>query len=246
MRRILLAALLLASVAIRPAMASPDCPFSPDIAAPTVAPGSLPHVAAALKASRLDILALGSGSVLGPNGRSEGSFADHMAQDLRAAFPGVDIRLTVQGQRGMTATAMLPMLIQELDGHGIDLVIWQTGTVEAVRRLPAAELGRTLDTGAEAVRRVGADLVLVDPQFSRLLQSHAELVPYRQALDQVARRNQIVLFHRFDLIRHWVEAGGVDLETARRADRAKIADRLSACLGQALAATLLRGAGLAQ
>ena len=86
-------------------------------------------------------------------------------------------------------------------------MVWQTGTVEAVRRLPPEEFARTLDAGAEAARAAGADLVLVDPQYSRMLQSHTTLAPYRETMQQAARRHAAVLFRRFDLIRQWVEAG---------------------------------------
>jgi hypothetical protein len=222
------------------------CPATPDMAAPEAMTGTLPRVAAALKAGRLNVLAIGSGSVLGARGRPEGSFSDLMVQELRAAAPGADIRLTVQGKRGMTAADMLPALRRDLDGKGYALVIWQTGTVEAARRLPTEEFARTLDAGAEAVRAAGADLLLVDPQYSRMLQSHTTLAPYRETMAEAAQRHAAVLFRRFDLIRRWVEGGDIDLERAAAPERRKTSERLNACLGQAMAHTVLRAIGLAR
>ncbi len=224
----------------------PGCPAAPEMVTAEMPPAAMPRVAAALKAGRLDVLAIGSGTVLGARGRAEGSFPDRMVQELRMASPGAEIRLTVQGERGMTAAAMLAALHKGLDGKGIGLVVWQTGTVEAVRELPPEEFARTLDAGAEAARAAGADLLLVDPQYSRMLQSHTTLAPYRETMRQVAQRHAAVLFRRFDLIRQWVEAGQLDLESVPKPDRPKMTERLNACLGQALAQTVLRAAGLAR
>jgi acyl-CoA thioesterase-1 len=224
----------------------PACPAASEDAAPEATAGALPRVAAALKSGRLDVLAIGSGTVLGARGGPEGSFPDRMVQDLRAAVPRADIRLTVQGVRGMAAAAMLASLRKDLAGRSFALVVWQTGTVEAVRKVPPEEFARTLDDGAEVAQAAGADLLLVDPQYSRVLQTHATLPPYREAMQQAALRHRIVLFRRFDLIRQWVEAGELDLESAATPDRSKVAQRLNACLGQALAQTVLRGAGVAQ
>ncbi len=245
LRQAILAALLLfAPLGAGPAGATgPDCPAATGIAAPEATAGTLPRVAAALNAHGLDVLAIGSGSVLGVRGRPEGSFPDHMAQDLRAGLPGTEIHLTVQGERGLTAAAMLATLHKDLAGQHVALVVWQTGTVEAVRKLPLDEFARTLDEGAEAVRAAGADLILVDQQYSRLLQAHVDLPPYRAAMQQAAQRHHAVLFSRFDLIRQWVEAGDLDLESAAKADRPKMAALRNACLGQALARTVLRAAG---
>ncbi len=244
LRQAVLAALLVFALpGAGPAGASePDCPAATDIAAPDATAGTLPRVAAALNAGGLDVLAIGSGTVLGARGRPEGSFPDHMAQDLRARLPGTEIRLTVQGERGLTAAAMLAILRKSLADQHFALVVWQTGTVEAVRKLPPEEFARTLDDGAEAVREAGANLILVDPQYSRMLETHADLPPYRAVMQQAAQRHHAVLFSRFDLIRQWVEAGDLDLESAAKADRPKMAALLNACLGQALARTVLRAA----
>jgi hypothetical protein len=221
---------------------APACAAPMELAAPDARAGALPRVAAALQTRTLDVLAIGSGTMLGPRGRAEGSFADQMAQDLRAALPGIDIRLVVEGERGMTATAMLAILKRDVEQQHVDLVVWQTGTVEAVRKLPMDEFARTLDAGAAVVRQRGADLVLVDPQFSRMLQLNADVAPYRTAMREATERNGAVLFQRFGLIRHWVDAGALDLEKAPRRDRPEAAAKLNACLGRALATVVLHAA----
>ena len=115
------------------------------------------------------------------------------------------------------------------------MVIWQTGTVEAVRNIASGQFYQTLSDGATAVNEAGADLVLVDPQFSRFLHANANLDPYNQALQQIAAQPDVILFRRFDLMRHWATEGQIDLERTQRGQRLKAVEALHACLGEALA-----------
>ena len=236
--------------------------------------GDLTHVNEQLKvAKHLDVLAVGSATMFGPEASlapgtitsqsfgapfnpvapagavstqpaSERAFPLQMAKQLRTVVPGLDVDVTVRGGRGLLATEMLDLLRKELAAKHYDLVLWQTGTVEAVRNLPPGEFGQTLSDGAQAVQEAGANLVLVDPQYSRFLQTNSNLDPYFQALQQVAAMPGVVLFHRFDLMRGWANDGGIDLERTSRSDRDKAVATLHACLGRHLArliAASLRG-----
>lgn len=258
---------LLGLLAAPPAPAMPDRCAAPGEAAGTA--DDMPHVAVSLRAGhRLDVLTVGSATVFSPEaaltpgtvtGRalglsqsaeaasaksptpdvSERAFPQHMAVALRAAVPGVDVRVTVRGGRGMSAADMLDVLREELAARPYQLVIWQTGTVEAVRNLPPADFAQTLSDGAALVQDANADLVLVDPQFSRFLQTNANLDPYALALQQVAAMPGVLLFHRYDLMRTWVNEGQIDLERTPKADRQKAVEILHACLGAHLARLLL-------
>jgi hypothetical protein len=204
---------------------------------------AFPHVAGALRTRRaIDVLAIGSATMLGPRGGTEGSFPYRMTALLRTAFPGVTVRLTVQSGRGLTAVNMLASLRTELAAHSYDLVLWQTATVEAVRNLPPDELFETLSDGAGRVRAANADLVLIDPQYSRFLRNNANLDPYLQVMQQAASLPDVVLFRRFDLMKYWVDNGQIDLERAGRGQRQNVADTLHDCLGLALAQMVTRGA----
>lgn len=230
---------------------------------------SLPQVAAALQPGRtLNVLAIGSATMFGPeaslspgtitsqslgNGgpvnvagaqvfnkeASERAFPRQMVQNLKALVPGADVQITVRGGRGLPATDMLALMRSELALRSFQLVIWQTGTVEAVRNLPPGEFAQTLTEGLEIAQAASANMVLVDPQFSRFLQTNSNLEPYIQALQQVASLPGIVLFRRFDLMRNWANDGHIDLERANRLDRQKVIEVLHACLGRHLARLVL-------
>ena len=99
-----------------------------------------------------------------------------------------------------------------------------------------------LADGAEAVDAGGANLVLIDSQYSRFLQTSSNLEPYTQALQQVASMPGVALFHRFELMRGWASDGQIDLERTPKADRRRMADVLHACIGGHLARLVLAGA----
>ena len=173
---------------------------------------------------------------------SERAFPRQMARALQAAVPGLQVSVTVRGGRGMSAGDMLAVLKQELATSGpYQLVLWQTGTVEAVRNSPPGEFASTLSDGAEAVEEAHANLMLIDPQYSRFLQTNSNLDPYTQALQQVANMPGVGLFRRFDLMRAWAADGQIDLERTPRNERKRAVDTLHACLGQHLARLVLAG-----
>jgi acyl-CoA thioesterase-1 len=212
----------------------------------------LPHVAAALAKGSVNILALGSGSTVGDSGGSggpalafhtpEGSFPYKMIETLQAARPDAHFQLTVEGGRNMAADEMLPILRQQLAAHHYDMVLWQTGTVEAVHGLRPDGLRGVLVQGAEAAETANVDLVLIDPQFSRFLRANVDLGPYVTVLQQMTGNPGVSLFHRLDLTRNWVGNGQIDVERVTRDQRDATIVLLNTCLGQALARYVLAGA----
>ena len=254
MRRLVSAILLCALLALpqpsRAATEIDDACGAPEEFITTDA--SLAQLAAAIAAGGpVDILAVGSATTVG----SVTSAGEHSAAQ-GARFPGrwcarcrrrcrrCEFRLTVRGGRGMTAEEMLPLLEAALKQQHYPLVLWQTGTVEAVRGLQPDGMLDVLHTGAERVRDAGGDLVLIDPQFSRFLRANTDLDPYEGVMQQVATMPGVALFHRFDLMRAWANDGRIDLERTPKADRDKALEQLNACLGKALARFVLSGADM--
>jgi hypothetical protein len=220
-----------------------ECPAAGIVAA---AP-PLEALSAAIKAGGpVDVLAVGSATTVGQGGNEGGvSFPYHMIEALHAALPKVDFELTVKGGRGMTAQEMLPVLDAAVAGHAYPLVLWQTGTVEAVRGLRPDGLHAALDAGVLHIRARGGDTVLIDPNYSRALRANAEIDPYMQVLRQVAGLPGVVLFPRYDLTRHWVQTGELDVESAPKAARVAAVDALHRCVGEALAGFVLKSLRLA-
>ena len=251
-----------------PAFAADRC-AAPDELTANISP--LPHVASVLKqGSTLNVLTVGSATVFSPteslqpgtvtglalglgngprNGdlmASDAAFPFQMGKALQQAIPGLTVTVTVKGGRGMLASEMLDIIRSELAAHHYQLVIWQTGTVEAVRNIPAGTFYQTLSDGSAMIADAGADLVIVDPQFSRFLHANADLDPYSQSMQQVAAQPGVILFHRFELMRYWSGEGQIDLERTAKSQRVKTVEALHACLGGSLARMVAASARLPQ
>ncbi len=270
-RLALLTALVLGCISTRPVLAAPAdaaCE-APDDTAGVASP--LLHVAAAFKpGATLHVLAIGSASMFGPEASlspgsltaqavegatsttlppaqilnrpaSDAAFPQRMGRALEAAMPGAKVDVTIRGGRGLTATDQLSLLDEALAKGKYSLVLWQTGTVEAVRNLPPAEFATTLAEGAAHVEQADADLILIDPQFSRFLQTNSNIEPYEQAFQQLSSVPGVALFHRFDLMRSWVGDGHIDLERTSKPDRRRAVEQLHTCLGDQLAKVILNG-----
>lgn len=191
----------------------------------------------------VDVLAIGSATTVGRDGgQGSDSFPFHAITALQTALPKVDFRLTVQGARGMTAQEMLHLLDAQLVARAYPLVLWQTGTVEAVRGTRPDSLHAALAAGVQHVRARGGDTVLIDPNYSRALRANTEIEPYMQVMRQVAGMPGAVLFPRYDLTRSWVQRGEIDVEKAPKAERQAAVSTLHRCVGEALAAFILDGA----
>ena len=230
--------------------ASVTCDLPPELTTPDVA---LPRVAAALsKRGQLEILAIGSGSTVGDVSAAAGaafvynrplaSFPYRMQEALQTTRPAARFGLTVKGGRNMTAEAMLPLLQQELAAHHYDLVLWQTGTVEAVRGLRPEAMADVMQDGIEAAQAKDADVIMIDPQFSHFLRANTDLAPYEAAMQQTVSLTGAALFHRFDLTHIWAKNGDIDLEQVSREARDHTISVLNTCLGRALAKFVLTGA----
>jgi acyl-CoA thioesterase I len=254
------AALLLALCSHGVTAAPPRACEAPDDA--TSHSEYLQHVASVLKpGATLEVLAVGSATLFGPEASflqphgtaagnsqsgqiittepSDRAFPYQMAKALEHAMPGLKVHLSVRGGRGLMAGEMLALIRNALAERSYQLVLWQTGTVEAVRNRQPGEFGQVLAEGADAVGAANADLVLIDPQFSRFLQTNSNIEPYEQAFAQAATIPGVLLFRRYDLMRNWATEGIIDLERTPKAERGRVADELHACLGAQLARIVL-------
>jgi acyl-CoA thioesterase I len=205
-----------------------------------------PLKAAIAAGGPVEILAVGSGATTGANGDSpDTAYPYRMLDALRAAVPRVSFDLTVRGGRGMSAAEMLPLVKAQIQQAPVQLVLWQTGTVEAIRGMRADRMRQALREGLEVIRAAGGSLVLLDPQFTRALRANTDVEPYETELQQVAALPDAALFHRYELTRLWALGGKIDPERATKDTREAELARLNMCLGQALAGYVLSGAGVA-
>jgi acyl-CoA thioesterase I len=235
---------------IAPLVAPPAAWATPEQAMPVICPPAgdnttpdqlLDNLAAAVHAGGpIDVLAIGSASTIVAG---KASFPYRMIEVLKEALPHTTFRLSVEGARGLSAEQLLEELRAALARRHYQLVLWQTGTVEAVRGTNPDELSDVLVEGAALVVGQGGNLILIDPQFSRFLRANTDLSPYEQAMHSAAMLPGANLFHRFDLMHDWAEQGLLDLERVPPASQMTAVTTLHACIGRALAHFVLHGIG---
>jgi lysophospholipase L1-like esterase len=240
MRLPALAAFALLAALLAPAAArSITCDVPPDVVS---AARPLPATARALDQGGLRILILGSGSITGSGASGPDSSWPARLQSLLAArFPGRSVDVALRGGRGVSVHDHLSLLRDGLEAGTPALVLWQAGTVEAVRGLDPDDMGETMLQGLERIRRRGADIIILDQQYSRFLRANTNIEPYRDKLRLVAAAAGAPLFRRYDLMQHWVDTGALDMERTARADRGAATDRLNDCLAKALVELIAQG-----
>src|SRR5213079_1817708 len=130
--------------------------------------GSLPHVAGKLVAGQpVVIVAFGSSSTAGYGATSpDFNYPNRLAAQLRRQYPTADISVVNAGKGGEDAPEMMKRLQTSVIDVHPDLVIWQVGTNAVLRNLDPAETAKLVEEGITRIQAVGADIVLIDPQYS--------------------------------------------------------------------------------
>jgi hypothetical protein len=96
------------------------------------------------------------------------------------------------------------------------------------------------------VHEAGADLVIVDPQYSEMLETEADLPPYRAAILGAISEPGTAVLDRYNLMYAWAQAKLLDLDHTPKAQRADAVVQLQVCLGEMLARRVLAGAAAAR
>jgi hypothetical protein len=188
------------------------------------------------------IVAIGGASTLGrAAGGVEHAWPARLASALSTRFPGAKVQVLNRGVARETAFDMLARFQREVLDVGPTLVIWETGTAEAVRGDDLDAFRLTLQTGIERVRGAGAEIMLMDMQFSRRAAAMINLERYRTALREVADASDVPMFPRYDVMRTWVEAGLFDFSASEGEKTQAVAIQLYDCLGRAIAKFVARG-----
>src|SRR5262249_8255773 len=120
------------------------------------------------------------------------------------------------------------------------LLIWQTGTVDAIRRVDPDTFRSSVEEGIEAVHAANSDVVLMNAQYSPRTESMIGLGPYAEAMRFVALQDEVPLFDRFAVMRQWGELGTFDLiEATKKMDTA---ERVHQCIAELLADMIVQAA----
>ena len=208
--------------------------------------GSLPHVASKLASGEpVLIVAFGSSSTAGYGSTSpEFTYPNRLAAQLRRQYPGADITVVNAGRGGEDAPEMMKRLQNEVIDAKPDLVIWQVGTNAVLRNLDPAETAKMVEDGVARIQAAGADLVLVDPQYSpRVNERAASASQMVKLLHRVADLRHVGVFPRFEVMREWHENQALPIDSFVISDGLHMNDWGYACFAQLLGDDIIKSVG---
>jgi lysophospholipase L1-like esterase len=208
--------------------------------------GSLPHVAGKLASGEpVVIIAFGSSSTQGYGTTSpQFTYPNRLARQLRRQYPTADITVLNRGKGGEDAPEMMKRLQTEVIDMKPDLVIWQVGTNAVLRNLDPAETALEVEDGVARIQAAGADLVLVDPQYSPRVTERAESANKMvRLLGKVAELRHVGIFPRFEVMREWHEQQALPIDSFVIADGLHMNDWGYACFAQLLGDDIIKSVG---
>lgn len=236
----LLAASLLLAFQPDTAMAQ-ACPV-PALAQPSGG-GTLARSAAKVRAGQpLRILAIGSSTTAGVGGGGAG-FAHRLGPLLKAFRPQATFEVAVSGASGETAGGASARMAGEIARFQPDLVVWQLGTNDANFGVGEARFSGYLAAGLGAIRRAGADAVLIDPQFSRWAGDGATTGRIAGIIAAQGARAGAVVVRRYATMQRLAQTNRTTFDTLISWDGLHLTPSGHACLGEQVARTIARGIG---
>ena len=236
-------ALIGALVCVSPALAGEqeDCAVAAHL---VTADYPLPRVARAIAQKELKVVVVGSASSLlaGPGGKQEAAYPARLETALGKRLPGVKVTVTTFAKPRTTADSMEEDLEHLVHSEKPAVVIWQTGTVDAIRSIHPDDFRNAVDEGITAVKTAGADAVLMNLQFSPRMETMLPTTPYLDNIRAVAQQQDVPLFDRYAIMQKWNETGVFDLSNSSRSFA--LARSVHDCLGRALTNLVMAAAKL--
>ena len=237
--------LLLAGLLVGPFARAEEAPPACEVPAYLLnSEGTLAKVAATIKSGKpLNVLVVGSRSstIASQDGSA---YPAKLLAMLKDKLASMNINLSVEIQSGKTAEDMAGSLVKLVETKNPTLVIWQTGTYDAIKGIDPDDFRHAVDEGVSALQNAGVDVILVNLQYSPRTETMTSVPPYLDNMRVVAQQHDIPLFDRFAIMRHWNDAGDFDLFSATHG--VELAKRVHACLGRALSKFVIDAAHLDQ
>ncbi|WP_371346817.1 SGNH/GDSL hydrolase family protein [Ancylobacter sp. IITR112] len=170
------------------------------------------------------------------------SFPSYIEETLRARYPEGGIVVATRSAPRATAEAMLDDLPEMLAETKPALMIWQTGTFDAILGAETSAFSDAVGSGIRLAHAAGADVVLISPQYSPRTALAFDIGPYTNALRWTARLEGVPFFDRYAIMRFWEDDGIFDLDASRPSPT--LFDEVHRCIGRLLVGLIVDGVDL--
>lgn len=193
------------------------------------------------KALKIVVVGTASATLPGRDGAMS-AFPSRLEVALKQQLPGISVSVSSYAKPRQSAAQMAEFLEKLVLDEKPNLVIWQSGTFDALQGMDPEQYRASVAEGVETVQAGGADVILMNMQYSPRTESMIALGGYADGMRWVAREREVPLFDRLAIMRHWYDKGIIDLYAATK--DISIAKRVHNCIGQALAAMIVEAARL--
>ncbi|MGZ5836623.1 MAG: SGNH/GDSL hydrolase family protein [Xanthobacteraceae bacterium] len=203
---------------------------------------SLSNTSARLAAGEpIKIVAIGSSSTAGAGASSpDASYPSRLQVELSAQYPDAQITVINRGINGQESGDMLARLKSDVIAERPSLVIWQLGTNSVLRDNSVGVAATNIEAGVAQIREIGADVILVDPQFVPRVIAKPEAEDMVKLISATAKQLRIGLFHRFEVMRHWHEAQAIPFEAFTSPDGLHQNDWGYSCWAKLMSASIVQ------
>jgi len=197
----------------------------------------LPAAAARLaKKAPLTIAVIGGSSTVGnAAGSPDAAYPHQLEIALHKRYPAVPITVVNLGAPRQVARQMVQRFERDLAPAKPNLVLWEVGITDAVRQTDRDEFANTLQEGISWLREHQMEAMLIDMQFSAETNTVINFQPYLDTLHQVASLTDVYVFHRYEVMKYWVDNDVFNFTDVPQEQRKALAARVYACLGARLA-----------
>ncbi|NUB06759.1 SGNH/GDSL hydrolase family protein [Azospirillum sp. Vi22] len=200
----------------------------------------LPHGARALAAGGpLRIVAIGSSSTAGAGAsKAEHSYPARLAEHLGARYPGLALTVLNKGANGETGPDMLKRFQRDVLDEAPDLVIWQVAANTVLRGDDPDAAEQVIRSGVRMLKGAGLDVVLMDLQYAPAMLAKPRHEEMEARIARVAAEEGVGLFHRYAVMRQWVETRQAAMHDLVGPDGIHQNDFGYDCVARTLAASL--------
>ncbi|MGO4713116.1 SGNH/GDSL hydrolase family protein [Bradyrhizobium sp. 2TAF24] len=204
---------------------------------------TLPHVARKIASGEhVTIIAFGSSSTASYGASSPAfQYPNRLAEQLRRRYPKADITVMNQGIGGEDTPEMMARLKSSVIEQKPDLVIWQLGTNTVVKGGDIDATRGLLEDGIHQLQAIGADIVLVDPQYvPATTAKEADATKMVGIIGRAARAMKVGLFPRFAVMKEWHNDQKLPFDDFVIKDGLHMNDWGYACFAQLLGDSIIR------
>ena len=170
---------------------------------------SLPKTAERLaRREPLTVVAIGSSSTQGIGASvPDSAYPALLARHLHRLYPASAVTVYNAGRSSQQLDQLQARFESDVFARDTQLVILQTGTIDARNGVPLATVEARLRDAIDTIQAAGAEVILLDSQRYPGFGESTTYRAFQVTMRRVAEERGIPLVRRYVLLSHWIETG---------------------------------------